>query len=65
MPRCLASFWSLLQSSDREVDHTNLTSLVDPRGMLRVQYLGVRFDPDEFRRDLLNLVEKHGLASNQ
>ena len=53
------------KSSDREVDHTNLTSLVDPRGMLRVQYLGVRFDPDEFRRDLLGLVEKPGLASNQ
>ena len=46
------------KSSDRELDHTNLTSLVDPRGMLRVQYLGVRFDPDEFRRDLLGLVEK-------
>jgi protein SCO1 len=44
--------------SDRELDHTNLTSLVDPRGMLRVQYLGVRFDPDEFRRDLLGLAEK-------
>src|SRR5579862_6186877 len=42
----------------REIEHTNLTSLVDPRGMLRVQYLGVRFDPDEFRRDLLSLVEK-------
>ena len=48
------------KSSDRELDHTNLTSLVDPRGMLRVQYLGVRFDPDEFRRDLLGLVEKPG-----
>jgi protein SCO1/2 len=42
---------------DREVEHTNLTSIVDQRGMLRVQYLGVRFDPDEFRRDLLRLVE--------
>jgi protein SCO1/2 len=42
----------------REIEHTNLTSLVDPHGMLRVQYLGVRFDPDEFRRDLLSLVEK-------
>jgi hypothetical protein len=26
--------------------------------MLRVQYLGVRFDPDEFRRDLLSLVKE-------
>jgi protein SCO1/2 len=48
------------QSPDGGLDHTNLTSLVDPRGMLRVQYLGVRFNPDEFRRDLLSLVERPG-----
>jgi protein SCO1/2 len=41
-----------------EVDHTFLTSLVDPEGDLRVQYLGVRFDPDEFRRDLLSLANE-------
>jgi protein SCO1 len=41
-----------------DVDHTFLTSLVDPRGMLRVQYLGVRFDPEEFRRDLLSLLDE-------
>lgn len=40
----------------RDVDHTFLTSLVDRRGRLRVQYLGVRFDPDEFRHDLLGLA---------
>jgi protein SCO1/2 len=40
------------------VDHTNLISVVDPRGMMRVQYLGVRFDPDELRRDLLSLAGK-------
>jgi protein SCO1/2 len=45
---------------DDKLDHTNLTSLVDPQGMLRVQYLGVRFNPDEFRRDLLALVGKPG-----
>ena len=39
-----------------DVDHTFLTSIIDPKGMLRVQYLGVRFDPEEFRRDLLSLV---------
>jgi protein SCO1/2 len=44
------------RAPDRELEHTNLISLVDPRGMLRVQYLGVRFDPDELRRDLLSLV---------
>jgi protein SCO1/2 len=41
-----------------DVDHTFLTSLIDPRGMLRVQYLGVRFDPEEFRRDLLGLLDE-------
>ena len=40
------------------VDHTFLTSIIDPRGILRVQYLGVRFDPEEFRRDLLSLLQK-------
>jgi protein SCO1 len=48
------------RSPDRELDHTNLTSLVDVHGMLRVQYLGVRFDPDELRRDLLSLTDKPG-----
>jgi protein SCO1/2 len=41
-----------------DVDHTFLTSIVDRNGVLRVQYLGVRFDPDEFRRDLLNLLKE-------
>jgi protein SCO1/2 len=40
------------------VDHTFLTSIVDQRGVLRVQYLGVRFDPEEFRRDLLSLLQE-------
>jgi len=40
------------------VDHTFLTSIVDPQGILRVQYLGVRFDPEEFRHDLLSLVNE-------
>jgi protein SCO1/2 len=46
--------------ADREttgdIDHTFLTSLIDRDGNMRVQYLGVRFDPEEFRRDLLSLV---------
>ena len=41
-----------------EVDHTFLTSLIDPSGTLRVQYLGVRFDPDELLRDLQALVQE-------
>ena len=43
---------------DGEIDHTFLTSLVDPEGILRVQYIGVRFDPDEFRADLLSLLDE-------
>lgn len=39
-----------------DVDHTFLTSLVDQRGNLRVQYLGVRWDPDEMLRDLGGLL---------
>jgi protein SCO1 len=39
-----------------DVSHTFLTSLIDRDGNLRVQYLGVRFDPEEFRRDLLSLL---------
>jgi protein SCO1/2 len=41
-----------------DVDHTFLTSLVDQSGTLRVQYLGVRFDPDELLRDLQGLLRE-------
>jgi len=46
------------KSANGDVDHTFLTSIVDPRGILRVQYVGVRFDPDELRRDLLSLLQE-------
>jgi protein SCO1/2 len=46
------------KNADGRVDHTFLTSIVDRSSTLRVQYLGVRFDPDEFRRDLLSLVKE-------
>jgi protein SCO1/2 len=46
------------KTANGEVDHTFLTSIIDPRGILRVQYLGVRFDPEEFRRDLLSLLKE-------
>jgi protein SCO1/2 len=39
-----------------DVDHTFLTSIVDTSGILRVQYMGVRFAPDEFLRDLQSLL---------
>ncbi|SRR6266540_4956455 len=44
------------KSASGDVDHTFLTSIVDARGILRVQYLGTRFDPEEFRHDLLSLL---------
>jgi protein SCO1/2 len=46
------------KTANGEVDHTFLTSIVDPSGILRVQYVGVRFDPDELRRDLLSLLQE-------
>ncbi len=39
-----------------DVDHTFLTSLIDRDGILRVQYLGVRFNPDEMLGDLRSLL---------
>jgi len=41
-----------------DVDHTFLTSLVDRNGILRVQYMGVRFNPDEMLRDLRSLLQE-------
>ena len=46
------------KTANGDVDHTFLTSIVDRRGILRVQYLGVRFDPEEFRRDLVSLLKE-------
>jgi protein SCO1/2 len=41
-----------------DVDHTFLTSLIDQGGVLRVQYMGVRFDPEELLRDLRGLQDE-------
>jgi len=41
-----------------DVDHTFLTSLVDQNGTLRVQYMGVKFNPDEMLRDLRLLIRE-------
>jgi protein SCO1/2 len=46
------------KTAEGSIDHTLLTSIIDPRGVLRVQYMGMRFNPAEFRRDLLSLVSK-------
>ena len=41
-----------------DVDHLFLTSLIDRRGNLRVQYLGYRFGPDEMLRDIRALMRE-------
>jgi protein SCO1 len=46
------------KKEDGSVDHTQLTSLIDADGQMRVQYLGARFDLEEFRHDLMRLVDK-------
>jgi protein SCO1/2 len=46
------------KTENGNVDHTFLTSIIDRYGILRVQYLGVGFDPEEFRLDLLSLVKE-------
>ena len=43
---------------DGDVEHSFLTSIIDRRGVLRVQYLGARFDPEEFCRDLVSLLRE-------
>jgi protein SCO1 len=39
-----------------DVDHTFLTSVIDARGVLRVQYMGVRFDPTELLADIRSVL---------
>ena len=46
------------KKEDGSVEHSQLTTLVDAEGQIRVQYLGARFDPEEFRRDLLSLADR-------
>jgi protein SCO1/2 len=46
------------KKADGDIEHSFLTSVIDRRGILRVQYLGVRFDPNEFRHDLVSLTKE-------
>ena len=43
---------AVAKAADGQVDHTMLTTLIDRQGTMRVQYLGYRFDEEEFRHDL-------------
>jgi protein SCO1 len=49
---------AVAKAADGQVDHTMLTTLIDRQGTMRVQYLGYRFDEEEFRRDLQSLVNE-------
>jgi protein SCO1 len=41
-----------IKNPDGGIDHTALASLIDRRGMLRVQYAGIQWQPEEFLRDV-------------
>ncbi len=43
---------------DGEVRHNLLTTLIDRNGIIRVQYMGDRFDPKELMHDLRDLIEE-------
>jgi protein SCO1/2 len=49
---------AVAQQADGAIDHTLLTTLIDRQGEMRVQYLGYRFDEEEFRHDLLSLADE-------
>jgi protein SCO1 len=46
------------KTANGDIEHSFLTSVIDRHGIIRVQYLGVRFDPEEFRRDILSLLRE-------
>jgi protein SCO1/2 len=49
---------AVAKQGDGAIDHTLLTTLIDRQGEMRVQYLGYRFDEEEFRHDLQSLVKE-------
>ncbi|HEX6111802.1 MAG TPA: SCO family protein [Geminicoccaceae bacterium] len=48
----------ILPATDPAVDHNALTTLIDRDGLMRVQYIGSRFDPEEFEHDLRDLANE-------
>ncbi len=44
------------KKTDGEVDHGFLTSIIDRSGIIRVQYMGTRFEPNELLADLQTLA---------
>jgi protein SCO1 len=49
---------AVVKAAEGQVDHTLLTTLIDRYGTMRVQYLGYRFDEEEFLLDLESLVNE-------
>lgn len=45
-----------IKTPDGGIDHTALTSLIDRRGMLRVQYAGIQWQAQEFLHDVETLA---------
>jgi protein SCO1/2 len=63
----LASLWkefgvNVRKSADGHVQHTALTTLIDRRGIRRVEYYGDKWQEKEFLNDLLSLAERDQLA---
>lgn len=46
------------KAPDGAIDHTFLTSIIDRKGTIRVQYLGTRFDQLEFIADIQSLLSE-------
>lgn len=47
------------ETAGPRLDHTFLTSIIDRNGMIRVQYMGTRFDASEFLADLRSLLAEN------
>ena len=47
-----------LPGTEETIDHNLLTTLIDRDGLMRVQYIGSRFEPEEFEHDLRDLVNE-------
>ena len=54
--RVVSEYGGFARRAGAGVNHLYMTSLVDRAGLMRVQYLGHRFDPEEMLRDLRSLA---------
>lgn len=56
--RVVSEYGGFARRAGAGVEHLYITSLVDRAGLMRVQYLGHRFDPEEMLRDLRSLARE-------